>query len=141
MTGSGQMRQVRGADVAMIFQEPMTSLNPVFTIGEQIAPVPPGDTITPWRSSPAGACRRKADADSVKASLPPPEYAPRDGDGGDVYHSRYGRGGGNRRSRAGDVPRRSGRRVTPSLSSGKRRGKSLPRIEPSFGTAASSARV
>ncbi|HCD3922833.1 TPA: glutathione ABC transporter ATP-binding protein GsiA [Klebsiella aerogenes] len=33
----GQMRQVRGADVAMIFQEPMTSLNPVFTIGEQIA--------------------------------------------------------------------------------------------------------
>jgi ABC-type microcin C transport system duplicated ATPase subunit YejF len=25
------MRQVRGADVAMIFQEPMTSLNPVFT--------------------------------------------------------------------------------------------------------------
>lgn len=32
-----QMRGIRGADVAMIFQEPMTSLNPVFTIGEQIA--------------------------------------------------------------------------------------------------------
>ena len=32
-----QMRDVRGADVAMIFQEPMTSLNPVFTAGEQIA--------------------------------------------------------------------------------------------------------
>ena len=32
-----QMREVRGADVAMIFQEPMTSLNPVFTAGEQIA--------------------------------------------------------------------------------------------------------
>ena len=32
-----QMRDIRGADVAMIFQEPMTSLNPVFTIGEQIA--------------------------------------------------------------------------------------------------------
>lgn len=31
------MRRVRGADMAMIFQEPMTSLNPVFTIGEQIA--------------------------------------------------------------------------------------------------------
>lgn len=31
------MREVRGADVAMIFQEPMTSLNPVFTAGDQIA--------------------------------------------------------------------------------------------------------
>lgn len=32
-----QMQRVRGADIAMIFQEPMTSLNPVFTVGEQIA--------------------------------------------------------------------------------------------------------
>ncbi|TCU15221.1 ABC transporter ATP-binding protein [Rhizobium sullae] len=31
------MRQVRGNDVAMIFQEPMTSLNPLFTIGDQIS--------------------------------------------------------------------------------------------------------
>ena len=31
------MRSVRGAEMAMIFQEPMTSLNPVFTVGEQIA--------------------------------------------------------------------------------------------------------
>src|SRR5690606_29796619 len=30
------MRRIRGADVAMIFQEPMTSLNPVFTAGDQI---------------------------------------------------------------------------------------------------------
>ncbi|WP_313375553.1 glutathione ABC transporter ATP-binding protein GsiA [Pantoea sp. CTOTU50773] len=34
---TSQMRKVRGADMAMIFQEPMTSLNPVFTVGEQIA--------------------------------------------------------------------------------------------------------
>jgi peptide/nickel transport system ATP-binding protein len=34
--GEEQMRQVRGAKIAMIFQEPMTSLNPVFTIGSQI---------------------------------------------------------------------------------------------------------
>ena len=34
---AAQMRAVRGADIAMIFQEPMTSLNPVFTVGEQIA--------------------------------------------------------------------------------------------------------
>ena len=31
-----QMRQIRGNKVAMIFQEPMTSLNPVFTIGQQL---------------------------------------------------------------------------------------------------------
>lgn len=31
-----QMRAIRGQDIAMIFQEPMTSLNPVFTCGEQI---------------------------------------------------------------------------------------------------------
>ena len=31
------MQHIRGADIAMIFQEPMTSLNPVFTVGEQIA--------------------------------------------------------------------------------------------------------
>ena len=32
-----QMRQIRGKDIAMIFQDPMTSLNPVLTVGEQIA--------------------------------------------------------------------------------------------------------
>ncbi|WP_105371525.1 ABC transporter ATP-binding protein [Neorhizobium huautlense] len=32
-----QMRQVRGNDISMIFQEPMTSLNPIFPIGKQIA--------------------------------------------------------------------------------------------------------
>ena len=34
---SRQMQHIRGADIAMIFQEPMPSLNPVFTVGEQIA--------------------------------------------------------------------------------------------------------
>jgi oligopeptide/dipeptide ABC transporter ATP-binding protein len=32
-----EMRSVRGGQIAMIFQEPMTSLNPVYTIGDQIA--------------------------------------------------------------------------------------------------------
>ena len=36
-----EMRQVRGCEISMIFQEPMTSLNPVFRIGEQIAEVDP----------------------------------------------------------------------------------------------------
>ena len=31
-----EMRQIRGDDIAMIFQEPMTSLNPLFTIGNQL---------------------------------------------------------------------------------------------------------
>ena len=31
-----QMRKIRGNEISMIFQEPMTSLNPVFTVGNQI---------------------------------------------------------------------------------------------------------
>jgi peptide/nickel transport system ATP-binding protein len=33
----GRMRRIRGKEISMVFQEPMTSLNPVFTCGEQIA--------------------------------------------------------------------------------------------------------
>jgi peptide/nickel transport system ATP-binding protein len=32
-----KMRKIRGKEISMVFQEPMTSLNPVFTVGEQIA--------------------------------------------------------------------------------------------------------
>ena len=34
---NAQMRKIRGDDIAMVFQEPMTSLNPVLTVGRQIA--------------------------------------------------------------------------------------------------------
>ena len=34
---SRRLREIRGNDVAMIFQDPMTSLNPVHTIGKQLA--------------------------------------------------------------------------------------------------------
>lgn len=36
---AGQMTKIRGNDVAMIFQEPMTALNPVFTVGSQITEI------------------------------------------------------------------------------------------------------
>lgn len=34
-----EMRKIRGSEIAMVFQEPMTSLNPVFTVGTQISEV------------------------------------------------------------------------------------------------------
>jgi peptide/nickel transport system ATP-binding protein len=37
--GTAEMDRIRAKDIAMVFQEPMTSLNPVYTIGEQIAEV------------------------------------------------------------------------------------------------------
>ena len=36
---AGEIRKICGKDIAMIFQEPMSSLNPVFTVGDQIAEV------------------------------------------------------------------------------------------------------
>jgi peptide/nickel transport system ATP-binding protein/oligopeptide transport system ATP-binding protein len=37
LASEARMREIRGDDIAMIFQDPMTSLNPVFKVGEQIA--------------------------------------------------------------------------------------------------------
>jgi peptide/nickel transport system ATP-binding protein len=37
--GTNEMRRIRSKEIAIIFQEPMTSLNPVYTVGEQIAEV------------------------------------------------------------------------------------------------------
>src|SRR3954470_20942032 len=50
-----QMRQVRGADIGMIFQEPMTSLNPVLTIGRQIT-----ETLEQHRGADRGAAQKRA---------------------------------------------------------------------------------
>ena len=35
--GQAEIRRIRGRDIAMVFQEPMTSLNPAYTVGEQVA--------------------------------------------------------------------------------------------------------
>lgn len=49
------LRSLRGADMAMIFQEPMTSLNPVFPVGEQIA-----ESIRLHQGKDHRSARRKA---------------------------------------------------------------------------------
>src|SRR5690349_4344219 len=50
-----EMRQVRGNDIGMVFQEPMTSLNPVLTIGRQIT-----ETLEQHRGLDRAAARRRA---------------------------------------------------------------------------------
>jgi ABC-type glutathione transport system ATPase component len=52
---NAEMRALRGAEIAMIFQEPMTSLNPVFTAGEQIA-----ESIRVHQGKGHGAARAEA---------------------------------------------------------------------------------
>ncbi|MGH6814261.1 MAG: ABC transporter ATP-binding protein [Hyphomicrobiaceae bacterium] len=49
------MRDIRGNRIAMIFQEPMTSLNPVLTVGHQIA-----ETVRIHKGASAGAARARA---------------------------------------------------------------------------------
>ncbi len=49
------MRAIRGAEIAMIFQEPMTSLNPVFTVGDQI-----GESIRLHQGRDRAAARAEA---------------------------------------------------------------------------------
>ncbi len=50
-----EMQRIRGPGIAMIFQEPMTSLNPVFSIGDQIM-----ETIRAHESLPAATLRKRA---------------------------------------------------------------------------------
>jgi microcin C transport system ATP-binding protein len=50
-----EMRGIRGSDIAMIFQEPMTALNPLYTVGDQIA-----ETIVVHDGVVANEARRRA---------------------------------------------------------------------------------
>ncbi|MCM2575456.1 dipeptide ABC transporter ATP-binding protein [Achromobacter xylosoxidans] len=63
-----QMRAIRGNDIAMIFQEPMTSLNPVFTIGDQII-----EAIMLHQQLSRSAARKAARALLEKVRLPDAE--------------------------------------------------------------------
>src|SRR5437763_1962049 len=68
-----EMRDVRGNDVAMIFQDPMTSLNPVFTVGEQIA-----EALRLHRGLLRQAARAAAVAAMREVSIPDPELRAND---------------------------------------------------------------
>src|SRR3954468_22833622 len=49
------MREIRGARIAMVFQEPMTALNPVFTVGDQI-----GEVVRVHKGGSKAEARRRA---------------------------------------------------------------------------------
>lgn len=63
-----QMRSIRGNEIAMIFQEPMTSLNPVYTIGSQIM-----ECIRLHQNLSKRAARRKAIEMLQAVRIPSPE--------------------------------------------------------------------
>jgi peptide/nickel transport system ATP-binding protein len=63
-----QMQQIRGNDISMIFQEPMSSLNPVYTCGKQVAEV-----LLLHRSISEKEAKERTIALFEKAKLPRPE--------------------------------------------------------------------
>ena len=64
-----ELRRLRGADISMIFQEPMTSLNPVFTVGFQLTEV-----LRLHLGLSPSAARKRALALLVEVGIPDPEF-------------------------------------------------------------------
>ncbi|HEV3238879.1 MAG TPA: ABC transporter ATP-binding protein [Casimicrobiaceae bacterium] len=64
-----ELRKLRGADVSMIFQEPMTSLNPVFTVGFQL-----GEVLQLHMNMSPAAARKRAIALLDEVGIPDPAY-------------------------------------------------------------------
>ncbi len=65
---AAEMRKIRGNEISMIFQEPMTSLNPVFTIGNQIC-----EAIALHQDLPSSEVRNKAIEMLKIVGIPAPE--------------------------------------------------------------------
>ncbi|MFT7390864.1 MAG: peptide/nickel transport system ATP-binding protein [Paracoccaceae bacterium] len=63
-----EMRQIRGRRIAMIFQEPMSALDPVFTIGSQI-----GEALTAHGPVPAAKLRARVIDALAEVGIPAPE--------------------------------------------------------------------
>ena len=63
-----EMQKIRGNDISMIFQEPMTSLNPIFTIGDQI-----GEAIIQHQSATEAEARKQTLNLLRKVLIPAPE--------------------------------------------------------------------
>ncbi|GAB2180736.1 dipeptide ABC transporter ATP-binding protein [Denitratisoma sp. agr-D3] len=63
-----QMRGVRGAEIAMIFQEPMTALNPLYSVGRQIV-----EAIELHEGLPRAAAEQRAVALLARTGIPQPE--------------------------------------------------------------------
>jgi oligopeptide/dipeptide ABC transporter ATP-binding protein len=63
-----RLRDVRGAEIAMIFQDPMTSLNPVYTVGDQIV-----EAIVTHEHTPKRDARRRAVELLRQVGIPNPQ--------------------------------------------------------------------
>ena len=68
-----EMRKIRGAEMALIFQEPMTALNPAFTVGAQIA-----EAILVHHQASRAAARDRAVELLAAVRIPDPEKRTRD---------------------------------------------------------------
>ena len=67
-----EMRQVRGKRIGMVFQDPLTSLNPLYRIGEQLV-----ETIRTHTDLSASGARKRAIELLAEVGIPAPEQAHR----------------------------------------------------------------